>query len=127
MHNELIELAHIRNRLACNIFQKNDEELLEVTKQRIIGLNTPFNELALRAIKNCEDDIKKGNFKSAVQEIQLIHNFPFNNPKNWNFGYFYKMELLSYIEMADDVERTKTLISLLAKLQKEYDIYCKTN
>lgn len=121
MHNELIELAHLRNRLSSNFFQKNDEELLAIVKRRILSLNTPFNEIALKAIKNCEDDIKAGKLKSAAQEIHLIHNFPFNNPKKWNSDYFYGSELLSYIEMTDNISRIKELIILLAKLQKEYE------
>lgn len=112
-----IELAFLRNKLASGKFNEEDRELMNKIKENIIILNTPFKELAINAINNCEQDIKKSDFESATQEIQLIHNFTFGDFNAWNQDYFYKIELLSYIELINDSQRIKRLISLLAKIQ----------
>lgn len=117
MNEEMIELAYIRNHLACNNFSEEDKKLLNEVKQKIIKLNTPFTEVALNAIKNCENDIENKDYKSAAQEIHLIHNFTFNNVTSWNSDYFYKIELLSYIELNNDIQRLKRLFISLGKLQ----------
>ncbi len=62
-------------------------------------LDTPFKELALNAINNSEEDMKKADFKSVTQEIQLIHNFSFEKPQAWNSDYFYKIELLTWSKL----------------------------
>jgi hypothetical protein len=122
MNNKIIELAYLRNQLASENFRETDKQLLHKIKQEITELNTPFKNIAVNAINNCEENIKNSNFKLALQEIQLIHNFPFTNPKTWNSDYFYKIELLSYLEKTEDVQRIKRLILLLSELQNTFEL-----
>lgn len=117
MNNKITELAYLRNQLASANFNEPDKQLLAKIKEDILRSNTPFKELALNAINNCENDVNNNNFKFATQEIQLIHNFTFEQPHAWNSDYFYRIELLSYLEQIDDVQRVKKLISALGKLQ----------
>ena len=118
MNNKITELAFIRNKLASKQFGADDKRLMNKIKNDISQMNTPFRQLALEAICNCENDIRDAKFDIAAQEIQLIHNFPFNAPESWNSDYFYKIELLSYLENVEDVTRIKKLIYALAKLQE---------
>lgn len=114
--NKSIELAFLRNQLAMGRFSNEDSELMSKFKNKMVNSNTPFKELAINAINNCEQDINSGNFKSATQEIQLIHNFTFEDFHDWNSDHFYKIELLSYIELANSSERIKKVIVLIAGL-----------
>ena len=117
MSNKITELAYLRNQLASANFGMAEKQLLVKIKRDILELDAPFKELALNAINNSEEDIKKAKFELATQEVQLIHNFPFEEPHTWNSDYFYKIELLSYLEQVDDVQRIKKLIFLLGRLQ----------
>jgi hypothetical protein len=119
MNNKIIELAYLRNQLISGKYTEDDKSILNDVKEKIMKLNSPFNRIAFNAILNCENDIKNFNFKLAALEIQLIHNFPFSEPQEWNSDYFYKVELLSYLEQIEDVIRIKTLIILLAQLQAD--------
>lgn len=121
MSRKIVELAYLRNQLASGNFSDTDKQLMSEIKQKILRLNNLFTELALSAITRCEEDIKKDDFKLATQEIQLIHNFTFNEPQSWNSNYFYKIELLSYLEQIEDTQRIKKLIFSLAKLQDAYN------
>jgi hypothetical protein len=116
MSEKITELAHIRNKLASGFFSKEDEQVLSKTKDKISSLDSSFKEIALNAINNCEQNIRNNEWELAAQEIQLIHNFTFEDAAKWNSDYFYKVELLSYLEQTDDVKRIKKLISLLATL-----------
>lgn len=116
MNYQLTELAYLRNQLATGNFSIEDVQLIKKIKQHISELDTPFKELALNAINNCEQDIENGNFKLATQEIQLIHNLPFEKSEIWNADYFYKIELLSYLEQVEEPKKIKKLIQLLALL-----------
>lgn len=107
--NKFVELAYLRNRLASSNFAEEEKQLMYKIKQEISGLNTPFKNIALNAINNCEKDLKVFNFKSATQEIQLIHNFTFKEPYLWDISHFYRIELLSYLEQIDDIDRIKNL------------------
>ncbi len=118
MNNKIIELAYLRNQLASKKYSDEDEQMINKVKHDISKMNSPFKELALHAINNCENDIKNANFDLATQEMQLIHNFPFYDPEIWDSDYFYKIELLSYLEQVEDVTRIKKLICSLAKLQQ---------
>jgi hypothetical protein len=117
MTDKLIELAHIRNRLATEKFDAEDMDLMIKIKNEISKMNTPFKEIVINAIDNCVQDIRANKLALATQEIQLIHNFTFYDKNKWNSEYFYKFELLNYIELVDDVKRIKRLIGLLAKLE----------
>lgn len=116
MNYNMIELAYLRNQLACERFFERDNELLDKVKIEISNGSSRFKKIALNAIHNCEEDIKSGDLKSAAQEMRLIHNFPFDNAEKWNEDYFYRIELLSYIEQIDDSKRIKNLIHLLGAL-----------
>lgn len=118
--SKIIRLSVLRNELASEKFGEEDKQLMNNIKQDILNLNTPFKELAINAINNCEQDIRNNKFKSAVQEIQLIHNFTFNDFNSWNEDYFYKIELLSYIEIINSKVRIEKLISLkyIIEIQK---------
>lgn len=115
--NKITELAFLRNKLASEKFNNEDRELMNEIKNNILISNTQFKDLAINAITNCEHDIENYDFKSATQEIQLIHNFTFDDFNAWNQDHFYRIELLSYIEEINNSERIKKLISLLAQLQ----------
>lgn len=116
MNDKNIDLTHIRNKLASGSFNKEDEQILSGVKDTISSLNSPFKDIALNAIYNCEQNIRDNEWELAAREIQLIHNFTFENAAKWNSDYFYKVELLSYLEQTDDIKRIKKLILLLAKL-----------
>jgi hypothetical protein len=111
MDGKYIELAYLRNHLRSSIFNDADFQLIEKIKEKVEKSNTP--------IHNCQRDILKKDFALAEQEINLIHNFPFDNYQLWDSDHFYKIELLSYLEGVDKVIRIKQLISSLARLQEE--------
>lgn len=119
MIEKISELAHIRNKLVSGKVDDTDIRELSHIKNKISLLNTPFKDIALNAIDNCEKNIKANLLSLAAQEIQLIHNFNFRDPQKWDESYFYKIELLSYLENVEDVMRIKKLIFLLAKLQND--------
>lgn len=79
MSDKLIELVHIRNKLATENLHKEDMLLLKNIKSNISLSTSPFKDLAWNAINNCEENIKVNNWKLAAQEIQLIHDFAFND------------------------------------------------
>lgn len=116
MNSKILELAYLRNQLASNQFDDKDATLMQEVADKIINSNSKFKEISLNAVENCKLDISKANFKAATQEIQLIHNFPFDIPEQWNADYFYKIELLSYLEQVEDVARIKKVIKLLGAL-----------
>ena len=116
MSEKNTELAHIRNKLVSGFFSEEDEKILSNAKDKISSLNSPFKEIALNAIHSCEQSIRNNELELASREIQLIHNFTFEDAAKWNSDYFYKIELLSYLEQIDDAKKIKKLISLLAKL-----------
>ncbi|MDR3490904.1 MAG: hypothetical protein P4M12_02535 [Gammaproteobacteria bacterium] len=118
---KIIELAYLRNKLASKKFDEKDMVLLNEIKKIILNSTSEFKEIAVNAICNCEIDIKKSNFELATQEIQLIHNFTFEDYSAWDSDHFYRIELLSYIEIINDSARIKKLISLLAKLKNISD------
>lgn len=116
----MLELAILRNKLIDNIFSENERDLIESIRKLLKNfIRNPFNRLIENALKNCEEDVAKNDFKSAVQEIQVVHNFPLGNTdtSKWDENHFYRVELLSYLEQVDNVERIKKLIAELAKLQ----------
>jgi hypothetical protein len=116
MNTKYIELAHLRNRLARGCFDDEDKQLLELIEHKILSSNSPLKDIALNAIENCKESISSNEFMIAMQELQLIHNFTFDDFSKWNSEYFYRVELLSYLEEVDKVSRIKKLISLLAKI-----------
>lgn len=117
MKNKIIEIAFIRNHLLSSIFTEEDKKLMEKVKQDILESDTPFKEIAIFAITNCEYDISRGNLKAAGYEMNLIHNFCFCDAKTWDSDYFYTMELSSYFDKTEGPIRIKKLIYELAKLQ----------
>ena len=110
MSDKILELACLRNQLASHRFSGNDAELLREIENKINTGNSIFKEVAINAIKNCKSDIENGNFESATQELQLIHNFCFGSPTLWDSDYFYTVELLSYLEKVNDAKRIKKTI-----------------
>lgn len=122
MSNKLIELAHLRNVLFSADFNEASWNMLQKVKKDILALKTPFEDIAINAINNSEEDIKNLNFTAAAQELSLIHNFPFKNYREWNSDYFYSVELSSYLDNTEDVPRIKKLIFLLSKLVDKFDI-----
>lgn len=121
MDGKIVEIAVVRNRLASNNFDSQDNKIMNQITQEISGMDTPFKVMALNSLRNCMHDIKNSNFELAAQELQLIHNFPFKNPSNWNSKYFYTVELLSYMDQVNNVERISKLIQLVADLQQQID------
>ncbi len=121
MGDKMIEFAFIRNKLASDSFNKEDGIMLKMVKDKILISDSPFKEITLNAINNCEEFIRTDQLILAAREIHLIHNFTFNNFTKWNADYFYKIELLSYLEQTEDVSKIKKLILLLAKLQITID------
>lgn len=122
MSDKFIELVFIKNHLHRGLFNEDDRKLMKKMKECILQLDTPFREIAVNAINNCEEDIKNRNFVNATDEINLIHNFTFTNPKGWNADFFYRIELCSYIENNEDVQRLKKLFICLARLQEKLGI-----
>ena len=116
MSGKIIEFAFVRNKLVSGHFGEEDKQILHNIKDKILLSNSPFKDILLNGINNCEQSIQDNNLVLAAREIQLIHNFTFGNPAAWNSDYFYKIELLSYLEQTDNVKRIKKLISLLARL-----------
>lgn len=116
MSDKILELAYLRNQLASHKFNKNDAILLQSIEDKISVSNSVFKKVAINAIENCKLDIKKNDFTAATQEIQLIHNFCFDNPNIWNLDYFYTVELLSYLEKVKDAKRIKKAIKLIGEL-----------
>lgn len=116
MRNKFIELAFLRNHLLSKIFTKEDKLLIESIKSEISNSKSPFTEIALYAISNCEEDIANDDFKSAGYEINLIHNFAFYDLNEWDSEYFYQIELSSYLDKAKETKRIKDLILRLARL-----------
>ena len=117
MQKKIEELAYLRNKLLINSFDDKDISLLHTLREKIISLDTPFKEISICALNNCEISISEGKNDLAVCEIQLIHNFTYFDTLSWDSDYFYRVELLSYFENIEDVERVKKLIKNLAKLQ----------
>ncbi len=116
MNEKILELAYLRNQLASKQFDDKDATLMQEIVDKIFNSKSMFKDISLNAIENCKLDISKANFKAATQEIQLIHNFPFDAPEKWNADYFYKIELLSYLEQVENVSRIKKVIKLLGAL-----------
>ena len=119
MKNDIVEIAFLRNHLYLSIFTEQDEMLLEQIKETLLSSDTPFKEISMLCITNCENDISIGDFKSASREINLIHNFRFVDANTWNSNYFYTVEFASYLEKSENPERIKKLICELAELQKK--------
>lgn len=116
MSDKIIELAYLRNKLASEQFNDEDNILLHEVETKIAATDSIFRKIAINAIENCKLDIKKCDFKAATQEIQFIHNFCFYNSNKWNSDYFYKVELLSYLEQVEDLDRIRRTIQLVAEL-----------
>lgn len=119
MSGKILELAYLRNQLASKKFSEDDSRLLQVIEEQIKSKDSIFKEIALNAIMNSKLDIKNGDFESAAQEIQLIHNFTFEKPELWNSNYFYTIELLSYLEQVKNAERIKKTICLIGWLESK--------
>lgn len=116
MNEKITELAYIRNKLIEKSFNEGDKRLLDRIKDIISTTDSPFKKIALNAIENCEHHIRNNEWELGANEIQLIHNFTFKDMASWNSEYFYKVELLSYLEQTEDVDKIKRLISLFANI-----------
>lgn len=114
-----MELAFLRNDLASGKYDTNTSNLLYKIKMQISNSNSPFKELAMNALVNCENDLKNKDFTLASFEINLIHNFTFENLVLWDSNHFYSIELLSYIENVENVARIRKLILLLGRLEEK--------
>ncbi len=119
MSDIFVELAFLRNHLMKKIFQKEDYMLLNKTIEMILNSESPFMGVALWSLKICEIEIKEGDFVSAANQINFIHNFPFKNYKVWNSNYFYKIEFPNYIEKINDSKKIKEVIREISKLEEK--------
>lgn len=120
MNAKINEIAYLRNRLSSGQFNSSDQEILTKIEKMIKEADTAFQELMIQAINNLKSDLKEGRFKSAAYELNLIHNFPFENTQAWDSEYFYNFELVTYLSQNENAERIKKLIILLANLQNDF-------
>lgn len=114
----MLELAHLRNRLAVSQFGEPERMLLNQLKDTVEHSNSPFSKMTLLALENCVADLKVKDFEAATREIQLVHNFLVaeNEYTLWDEEHFYRIELLSYIEEVNCLHRIKQLIKGLAEI-----------
>lgn len=121
----MLELAHLRNRLAVGKFGEYEQALLDYIQQQVKHSDSPFAKIILTAVRNCVADVECQDFTSATREIHLVHNFPVFDKEYslWDEKHFYQIELLSYIEDAKNVNRIKQFILLLAEAITLYSVH----
>lgn len=113
------ELAHVRNMLMRNWFTENENQMLLHVKKKVIDDNNKFAPLVLFAIENCFKDLHIDMERASI-EINFIHNLPITKSiEKWNESYFYNIELSSYIERIEDIDRIKKVISILAEINQK--------
>jgi len=122
----MLELAHLRNKISNGKFGNDEAALLKDAENEIRISDSIFSEFAISSIERCKFFLKQKDYEKATLEIQLIHNFPFDAPENWDQEYFYKVEFISYIEQINDVARVVQVIEYLAKLNKKFTFFCKS-
>jgi hypothetical protein len=117
---KIIEIAHLRNLVAKKNYSHSEKELISNIEKEILKHKNRLANIALESILNCKTDLSNNDYESAARELHLIHNFPLKDSElnNWDEYYFYKFELLGYIETVKKTERIKKLILNLSKIIK---------
>ena len=75
-------------------------------------------DFMLKVMDMAKEELKNNNLLLAGYDINLLHNLPETISNRWDEDYFYKGELLGYLEHmseANRVDKIKKMIQLTAK------------
>ena len=98
------------------VFLETYEELLNRKNKERYSNN--MIDFMLAMMDNAQEELDKGNLLLAAYDINLLHNLPETIHNNWNEEYFYKEELVGYLDhMIEEnrIDKIKKIIFLVGK------------
>ena len=97
-------------------FSETYEELLNRKNKERYSNN--MIDFMLAMMDNAKGELDKGNLLLAGYDINLLHNLPETIYNDWNEEYFYKGELVGYLDHmieANRIDKVKKVIFLVGK------------
>ena len=112
----------VYNERVKKAFLETYKELLNRKNKKSYSNN--MIDFMLAMMDNAKEELDKGNLLLAGYDIDLLHNLPETIHNNWNEEYFYKGELVGYLDHmieADRIDKIKKVIFLVGKYLVERD------
>jgi predicted metalloenzyme YecM len=112
-----MEILLLRNKLYHNHFSTDDLEMIYEVRREILGCESLFKEILLNCINNCIKDIDQNNFMLAFNELNFIHNLPFEKRRLYEHEEWtlIMLSLPSYLDKTESLERNKKIILLVSE------------
>ena len=124
MSEKQLGFLYIRGALFNNIYHDRVKKAFSETYEELLnrknkeGCNNNMINFMLAMMDSAKEEIEKGNLLLAGYDINLLHNLPETIYDNWNEEYFYKGELIGYLDHmieANRIDKVKKVIHLVGK------------
>ena len=116
---------YIRGALFNNVYHDRVKKAFSETYEELLNRKNKEHysnnmiDFMLAMMDNAQEELDKGNLLLAGYDINLLHNLPETIYSNWNEEYFYKGELVDYLDHMIEAKR----IDKIKKVIHLVDIY----